>query len=125
MKRYQSVEEHEKTILSLFRKYCDKKFRFTLSKSEVKNCDRCNLKSYWDGIYFYKKENHSLIDINSGHVLEEKFEEKLGVFNRFVHELTPDQLTDIMTEEEKEKILYALQHLYPDGNLTKACPNMG
>lgn len=76
--------------------------------------DYCELTHYYDGTYFGYMEHR--IDIeHTRHSLE-----TIEKLNKFVQNLTSDVLTDKLSMEDKEKLIYALQNLYPDTPLTKA-----
>ena len=109
----QGNPEHVETINKIVQKYRKSKCYIVLVKKNIRAHVYCSLAHYYDGTYFNHMGSH--VDIEYSRLSLEKFEK----FNKFVHDLKPDMLTDKITEEDKERLIHALQNLYPD-SMTKS-----
>ena len=107
------VPEHVKTINKMVQKYRTDGFYMPLVK--IQSCNNVYIVHYYDGTYF-NYACGSPVDID-----HHNFTIKgLKKFNNFVNNLTPDILPEYLSDDDKEKLIHALQNLYPSGELTKA-----
>lgn len=106
--------EHVETINKMIKKYGKGKYYMSLLKKQCYNNVYCSLSHYYDGTYFNYACGHP-VDID-----HHNFTIKgLKKFNSYVYSLTPDILSDDLSDVDKMRLIHALQNLYPDGELTK------
>ena len=71
---------------------------------------------YHDGIFecFYDDESPSFISLVDSSIFD------VNRYNNMVHSILPDYWVHPMPEEDKHRLLHALQNIYNNGSLTKA-----